>query len=89
MDGTGIAWFVEHTPVASVLFVLAVAVIGLFAVMWRHERKCERTREKDATAAAEFRKEVRGEFRELRDEQAHQGQTLGRIEGRLGITDPG
>lgn len=86
MDGTGISWFLAHTPATSVLFLLILAVAALFALCIRHERKCERMREKEAAHGAAFRKEVRGEFKQVRDRQAEQRETLARIEGRIGVT---
>ena len=81
MDGTGISWFLANTPVASVLFLLIIAVAGLFALAIRHERKCEALREKEIDEGAAFRREVRREFKEIRDLQADLRTSLARIEG--------
>lgn len=83
MDGTGLTWFLENTPTASLTFLLFIGLALAFWLVLKHERKCESLRQEQVKTDASFRKEVRSEFGKLHEKDAEFGASLGRIEGYM------
>ena len=64
-------------------FLMIVAMRALFALTLRHERRCERLREKEMEEARKYRRETRDEIKDLRLLCGQIETSVARLEGRL------